>query len=1028
MVDILSIGSGAVNAYRQALSTSSNNIANVNTPGYSKRALQIGESFPVQEGIFSFGSGAQAEAVTRAYDEFIERSLRDALGDLSVNEPVIQYANRIIDLMATESGSLSSAIDGFFNSAELLSTQPDSGTFRTEFLNSAEVVASRFNDLSLQIDRVAQDSESEFRAAVDELNALADQLLVVNRQLNRKTSVDEQPPGLLDQRDTILRDMASLTKIGVTELQSGQVLVNFGGTGRGFEFVTTTESKKVAIFSSQEKSAVDLRLVLDPYGARRPLPNNPGGQLGGYMAFNTEVLRSARVGLDHLASTFAKEVNAIHIMGQDQYGAFGEKLFDVKAIYSASFDTANGALSAGAVVQDPASSSNEAVELIYKEKIGSWDVISVATRERLGTIPFEGGVVNGMEFSVAGEPENGDVIIFTPEYRPAQSFEVLISDPMKVAVAATMQSRPDISNSSTMDTSLYFHQPKDPKEPVFDRGFEVKNETASVYRQDLVLSAGGRGPSLQIQRDTTNVSLEFDVDFNSDQHFHVFTSEGVHLAGTDSITLAEANAMIGSDAGFGEGAYSSTYLNQTGRDAYLDTAIRFGIEATTSIENVISVDPETGSTSETARIVAPALVSKPLSATSNDSNQSIELIAQGDLIFNYMVADPDDNDTLVTQSFDLESLDLAAGDQLSARAIAQYFQSQFDTQGLSDFTVSSLTRLVATDIDPERSLSINGTEISLSPAMGLADVIHAINNASAATNVKAEWVGSDGIALVNTSGHEGENIVLGAPAVVDQKSALGQVPGTYSGTYEIAVTGVNNSTNRPSIEGFDLQISDSGKPSDLGRLGLNTELLVDGSIPADLAIFVTGSGAVDVAVELLPESDLDLRKYPASPFTVEFVSDSIYTITDMETDTVVTTRLYEGNSAIRYQDVSLTLASTPSRGDKFYVEKNSDGVGNNENLLSLIDLGKEPIIEGQTFSEAYLDLVAGAGSRSRLAQLNQDAMQVIKDQAEASREASVGVNLDEEAADLIRFQQAYQAAAQVIQISQRMFDTLIQAG
>ena len=60
---------------------------------------------------------------------------------------------------------------------------------------------------------------------------------------------------------------------------------------------------------------------------------------------------------------------------------------------------------------DPASSSNEAVELIYKEKIGSWDVISVATRERLGTFPFEGGVVNGMEFSVAGEPENGDVIL-----------------------------------------------------------------------------------------------------------------------------------------------------------------------------------------------------------------------------------------------------------------------------------------------------------------------------------------------------------------------------------------------------------------------------------------------------------------------------------------------------------------------------------------------------------------------------------------------------------------------------------------
>ena len=89
------------------------------------------------------------------------------------------------------------------------------------------------------------------------------------------------------------------------------------------------------------------------------------------------------------------------------------------------------------------------------------------------------------------------------------------------------------------------------------------------------------------------------------------------------------------------------------------------------------------------------------------------------------------------------------------------------------------------------------------------------------------------------------------------------------------------------------------------------------------------------------------------------------------------------------------------------MEKNLNGSGNNENLLTLIELGKQPIIEGLTFAEAYRDLVSGAGSRSRLAQLNKEAMQVVKDQAEATREAAVGVNLDEEAADLIRFQ--YQA-------------------
>lgn len=1030
MVDILSIGSGAVNAYRQALSTTSNNIANVNSPGYSKRSLQIGESFPVQEGIFSFGSGAQAQAVARAYDEFIERSLRDSTGDLSVNEPVIQYANRIIDLMATESGSLSNAIDNFFNAAQLLSSQPSSLTHRNEFLNSAEVVASRFNEVSSQIDRVAEDAELEFRAAVDELNALSEQLLAVNKQLNRKTSVDRQPPGLLDQRDAILRDMATLTKIGVSESPSGQVSVNFGGSGRGFEFVTPKEFKKVAIFSSEEKSALDLRLVLDPFNSNRPLPNNPGGSLGGHLAFNAEVMRPVRVGLDHIASTFAKHVNGIHELGQDQYGDSGDPLFRVKTTFTPSFETANGAISATLSVADPAEAGTEALELIYRERINAWDIFNVVTRDRIGTIPLEGGEVNGMQFAISGDPLNGDVIVFTPEYRPAESFELLISDPKKLAVAASMQARPDTDNAVVMETSLIFHQIENTPPPIFDRGYIIGSSGDGTFRQDLTLNAGGRGPSLQIQRDASNVNVEFDVEYDAEQNFHVFTKEGVHLAGTESLTLAQANAMIASDTGFGEGAYSTSYLNKSGSEAFLDTTIRFGIEVAVTNEDLINVDPETGSVSESSRLVAPALVSKPIAPTTNNGASDDVLIDEGDLIFKYQFVDAShadaDADGLVTEAFDLSQLSLASNSQLSARAFADYFNAEFAAQSITDLSASAVTRLVGSDIDLERSLSINGTEITLFPTMDLADAIAAINDASSTTNVKAEWFGDSGIVLTNTSGYEGDNIVLGAPAVLDQTSALGLVPGTYSGTYELSVTEVDSVTNRPSIESFGFELSATGAPSDLGRLGFNTQLLIDGKSPDDLAVFVSGSGTVDTAITVSPDSESAARQYPARPFSVDFVSDSIYTITDLETDTVVTTRLYDGTQGIKYQDVTLQLGSTPSNGDSFFVEKNLNGSGNNENLLALIDLGKEPIIQGQTFAEAYRDLVSGAGSRSRLAQLNKDAMQVVKDQAEATREAAVGVNLDEEAADLIKFQQAYQAAAQVIQISQRMFDTLIQ--
>ena len=119
----------------------------------------------------------------------------------------------------------------------------------------------------------------------------------------------EQPPGTLDERDAILRKMAELVKLGVTELANGQVIVNYGGTGRGYELVTVNEARDISIVSEDKYAGSDLRLILDPYGARRPLPNAPSGVIGGALAFRTDVLRPVKIGLDHLARVFADEVN-----------------------------------------------------------------------------------------------------------------------------------------------------------------------------------------------------------------------------------------------------------------------------------------------------------------------------------------------------------------------------------------------------------------------------------------------------------------------------------------------------------------------------------------------------------------------------------------------------------------------------------------------------------------------------------------------------------------------------------------------
>ena len=175
--------------------------------------------------------------------------------------------------------------------------------------------------------------------------------------------------------------MSALAKLGVRELPNGQVQVNFGGEGRGYEIVTANESKQVAIFSNDKSDGSDLRLVLDPYGAKRPLPLSPSGSIGGALAFRTEVLRPVRIGLDFLARTVSEEVNTVHRGGLDANGDFGGDLFRANTTFEASLETVNGALSVAASVTVP-SGAHGSSELIYREATDQ-DILNLLTRSVL---------------------------------------------------------------------------------------------------------------------------------------------------------------------------------------------------------------------------------------------------------------------------------------------------------------------------------------------------------------------------------------------------------------------------------------------------------------------------------------------------------------------------------------------------------------------------------------------------------------------------------------------------------------------
>ena len=124
---------------------------------------------------------------------------------------------------------------------------------------------------------------------------------------------------------------------------------------------------------------------------------------------------------------------------------------------------------------------------------------------------------------------------------------------------------------------------------------------------------------------------------------------------------------------------------------------------------------------------------------------------------------------------------------------------------------------------------------------------------------------------------------------------------------------------------------------------------------------------------------------------------------------------------------AVQFSGNAKAGDTFVLEFNADAVGNNVNALELGGLQTKATLANGTsnYGAVYSQLVSRVGSKTHELDINSEAQNILYGQAKAQREAVSGVNLDEEAADLVRYQQAYQANAQVIGAASEMFDTLI---
>lgn len=1007
MTDLIAVGGAAIRNSQLALSVVSNNIANANTEGYVRQDLDVSENTPTKNGLFYLGSGALAEGVRRSYDGQVEASLRASSSDLRAQTPLIEHTERMINVLGNESASLTPALGSFFDSLKTLSVDASSDQLRTQALTEAEILASRFNALAIQLESLDTETQQLATAAANEFNALANQLANVNVGLQKTNDIQKQPAALLDTRDKLMRDMSAIAKISVRESISGTVSVTVGDGSSKTSVVDGGKSTPIQVrFLATDNGRAEV--LLDPFGEPVNLSGLLGGELGGMINFRDQMLAPAIAKLNNIAKVLMQEMNATHAKGMDLNEKPGKALFVSPPDFTVDYSNAKGNASPTISLITESAANLRPMELLFDAAGKRWiatDLASGTKYASTGNPPSLG--VNGLAITINGVAQDGDQIAFSGKQNWAKTISLAITDSKDLAAGDLFRVSKNVTNLTDVDATIGIVTPAAIASTVPELSTLLVNNVNNAAA--LALDASYSLAKSFVAAGTKDIDLTFSKTVASTAELQVFTRDGRHLFGS-GLTPAQQSVMLSAQNGFiTDSTYSSTYLN--GDTSYMDQSWTIGATGQS-----VSQTQDDGS----KLIVSEALIrSSTVSTYTNNTLASVNVIADG---------------ALKLDGKSLGALSVAAGQSLNAAGVKTWLDGQISANSIAaTVTTENIIRVPANELSSTTGLlTINTVSINGStPFTKTADLVNAINAKTAAssnyaagppqigtpaTNVEAS-IDFDGALILKHL--NGGTISFGSTAGV-----LTRMTGDVAAGFVIQA---NRAAADTSTKNVALTLSSTGSTTDLAKLGLDTTVNIAGHLKEDLIVFSTGTTGNSAKLSAgYTKGVVDPLQLRSNTLDIEFVSDSEYKITDKTSNTIVAQRSYIAGQVIQYQNLQVTLSGSPKSGDKFQIDNNQKGFGSNENIVRLSNLESAKLLgNDETFHESYLNLINLAGSTARQATVTKEALQVVYDQAFESRDQIAGVNLDEEAANLIRFQQAYQASARLVQTANELFDTIV---
>jgi flagellar hook-associated protein 1 FlgK len=443
---LFDIAKSTIFASQAALSVTSNNIANVNTSGFSRREALFAVASPVVLSGNLLGNGVTVSGIKRYYDSFVQTQLWGQYQNYGKSYALDQALSQVEQVFnEAKSIGLAAPLTDFFNAWQEVATNPEGFAERGVLLQKANSLVLAAKQMELGITDTLKNMNESIDTMVDRVNAIASEISAINSKIVQieAGSQTESSHDLRDQRDMLLNELSNLVDFNSYEDKNGSITVTVGM--RNLVSGVTTNN-----LSTKTNEDGDKELYLDGINITE---NVQKGQLGGFFSVRDNIRTNSLNGLQRLIASLVKETNILHRAGYGLDGTTGNDFFTPLQLSTRDFSSGADMT---ATITDPAQLTLDEYNIQF-DAANTYYVYNKQTGALVTSGAYASGnpiSFDGIEINITGAVTSTDKFTVSPLTDVIKNFEVAITDQQKIAAASLDTNLPGDNSNALLIAQL----------------------------------------------------------------------------------------------------------------------------------------------------------------------------------------------------------------------------------------------------------------------------------------------------------------------------------------------------------------------------------------------------------------------------------------------------------------------------------------------------------------------------------------------------------------------------------------------